>query len=609
MQVNNKLIACSTTTTSTTIINPFKHQNLYHSPLKITCKVLNPSKNIRTASASIISPSLPKIIEPLPKTQTESLPNYKPNLNNPLQRLASLALDKFEKSFILDQQKGHPFPKTVDPTIQLSGNYAPVQESPVQTGLEVLGEIPPDLHGVYVRNGANPMLPPSGAHHLFDGDGMIHAVKLGPGNKASYCCRFTKTNRFVQEKAAGRQLFPKPVSELHGQTGLLRLGLFYARAAMGLINPARGTGVANAGLVYFNGRLLAMSEDDLPYHVKINGDGDLITIGRFDFNEQVNCPLIAHPKVDPITGDFHTLSYDVLRRPYLKYFRFDKWGQKSREVHVPLPKPTMIHDFAITQKYVIIPDNQVVFKLSEMVWGGSPLRFDPNKKARFGILSKEDTNGLKIKWIEVPNSFCFHFINAWEENEGRNIVIIGSCMSPPDSIFTESDEPTQIELCEMRLDLETGKSTRRVIVSGMNLEVGQVSKHLLGRKTRYVYMAIADSWPKCDGIAKVDLVNGKVSKYMYGHDRYGGEPCFVPANYANNNNNSDCYDVNNELGNEDEGWIISFVRDGNVERSELVILTAKDMKQIGCVCMPSRVPYGFHGTFLDQKQLSVQKNN
>ncbi|KMT02492.1 hypothetical protein BVRB_9g204380 [Beta vulgaris subsp. vulgaris] len=543
-------------------------------------------------------------------------PNYQPTLN-PLQRLVASALDSIERSLILDQEKKNPLPKTVDPDIQLSGNYAPVQESTVQTGLQVIGEIPPGLHGVYVRNGANPMLQPSGAHHLFDGDGMIHAVHLAPGNRATYCCRFTRTNRLVHEQKAGRNLFPKPVGELHGRTGLIRLGLFYARAAIGLVDPSRGIGVANAGIVYFNGRLLAMSEDDLPYHVKINGgdynDGvDLETIGRFDFDGQVNCPLIAHPKVDPNTGDLHTLSYDVLRKPYLKYFRFDKWGRKSREIPVSLPQPTMIHDFAMTENFVVIPDNQVVFKLSEMVLGGSPLKFDSNKMARFGVLPKDDSTGLRIQWIEVSDSFCFHFMNAWEEDEGKTVVIIGSCMSPADSIFNENDDPTQIELCEIRLDLETGKSTRRVIVSGINLEVGQVNKQMSGQKTRYVYMAIAEPWPKCSGIAKVDIVTGKITKFMYEHERYGGEPCFVPATKLSTcTNNDDNCDLghNGDKDWEDEGWIMSFVRDENVERSELVLLRAKDMKQIACICMPSRVPYGFHGTFVHQHELSVQRNH
>ncbi|EAY83911.1 hypothetical protein OsI_39134 [Oryza sativa Indica Group] len=521
---------------------------------------------------------------------------------NFFQRAAAVALDAFEEGFITNVlERPHALPRTADPAVQIAGNFAPVGEQPPVRSLPVSGRIPPFINGVYARNGANPHFEPTAGHHLFDGDGMVHAVRIRNGAAESYACRFTETARLGQERALGRAVFPKAIGELHGHSGIARLALFYARGLCGLVDPSHGTGVANAGLAYFNGRLLAMSEDDLPYQVRVTADGDLETVGRYDFDGQLGCAMIAHPKLDPVSGELFALSYDVIKKPYLKYFYFDADGTKSPDVEIELEQPTMIHDFAITENFVVVPDHQVVFKLGEMFRGGSPVVLDREKTSRFGVLPKHATSSLEMVWVDVPDCFCFHLWNAWEEAESGEVVVVGSCMTPADSIFNESDEHLESVLTEIRLNTRTGESTRRAVLppaAQVNLEVGMVNRAMLGRKTRYAYLAVAEPWPKVSGFAKVDLATGELTKFEYGEGRFGGEPCFVPMGGAGA--------AASPARGEDDGYILSFVRDEAAGTSELLVVNAADMRLEATVQLPSRVPYGFHGTFINAGELATQ---
>ena len=99
----------------------------------------------------------------------------------------------------------HPLGRFV-PNPFLQGGFAPVRDEITVENLTVRGTIPPELDGVYLRNGPNPAYKPISYMYPFDGDGMVHALRLRDG-RAAYRNRFVLTPACVRNIApAGRSM-------------------------------------------------------------------------------------------------------------------------------------------------------------------------------------------------------------------------------------------------------------------------------------------------------------------------------------------------------------------------------------------------------------------
>ena len=70
----------------------------------------------------------------------------------------------------------------------------------------MIGELPQDLNGIYVRNGRNAFFPPDWRYHAYDGDGMLHAIYFDRG-RVSYRNRWIRTAGLDEEQTASRSLW------------------------------------------------------------------------------------------------------------------------------------------------------------------------------------------------------------------------------------------------------------------------------------------------------------------------------------------------------------------------------------------------------------------
>nr|CAD33264.1 carotenoid cleavage oxygenase [Solanum lycopersicum] len=495
------------------------------------------------------------------------------------------------------------------PLHYLQGNFAPTDETPPLNDLVVQGHLPECLNGEFVRVGPNPKFAPVAGYHWFDGDGMIHGLRIKDG-KATYVSRYVRTSRLKQEEFFGGAKFMK-VGDLKGLFGLFTVYMQMLRTKLKVLDISYGNSTANTALVYHHGKLLALSEADKPYALKVLEDGDLQTLGMLDYDKRLTHSFTAHPKVDAVTGEMFTFGY-AHTPPYITYRVISKDGIMQDPVPITIPEPIMMHDFAITENYAIMMDLPLCFRPKEMVKKNKlAFTFDATKKARFGVLPRYAKNESLIKWFELPNCFIFHNANAWEE--GDDVVLITSRLQNPDLDAIKGTEKEEQrdgftnELYEMRFNMKNGVSSHKKL-SEAAVDFPRINENYTGRKQRYVYGTILNNVAQITRVVKFDLhaepetvktkleVGGNVPGiFDLGPGRFGSEAIFVPRQPG-----TEC--------EEDDGYLILFVHDENTGKSSVNVIDAKTMsaEPVAVVELPKRVPFGFHAFFVTEEQIQEQ---
>ncbi|EPS68113.1 hypothetical protein M569_06660, partial [Genlisea aurea] len=493
-----------------------------------------------------------------------------------------------------------------DPVRVLAGNFAPVAELPPTVCREVEGAIPATLRGTYVRNGPNPQFIPQGPYHSFDGDGMLHAVTFdggdGEDNGAVFCSRFVKTYKYELERRLGFAVMPSVFSSFSGAcASLARLCQLASLAIAGKLDFRGGIGAANTSLFQFAGKLFALQEVNYPYRMEITSDGDVITVGPYNFSggNRPMTTMTAHPKIDVNTGEAFAFRYRLLP-PFLVYSRINPEGTEQVDIPIwSLRDPSFIHDFAVTKNYAVFPDPQFKYRPAELMRGGAILNADHGKPPRLGILPKYAADEKEMRWIDAPGLNIIHIANAWEEDGGDTIVMVASNVYGTENAIKQIDHSSRLsfELVEIK---PKENIVRRRPLTSTSAELPVINPAYLGKKSRYVYVGTGVDIPKMNGVAKLDLsllnsdssasLDCTVARHHYPHGVYGGEPYFVAR------------DPNNPSADEDDGYILNYIHDEKAGESKFIIMDARSptLQVLAAIKLPQRVPYGVHGIFLPQ---------
>ena len=450
----------------------------------------------------------------------------------------------------------------------LAENFAPVLDELDCSDLEVVGEIPADLSGIYMRNGPNPEFPPLSYTYPYDGDGMIHAIYITEG-KAAYRNRFVLTKSLLKERQAGKALYG----------GVLQPLPMESQWAEPEDEPVAFKNGAFIHVIPHGKDYLALSESFPAYRI----NKELETLGEWaPYSNQPPISICAHTRLEPLSGELWCINY-ALMPPYLTVYRFDKEGRPLQKWDIDKPHSSMIHDFCLTQHYVIIFDCPVIFDIQKMMTGGEVLGWRPDLGSRIGVISRADGH---IRWFTTDPFFVFHFANAYEQ--GSELII--EYIRHEKIVLLMGDSargaPPMLYRTQIQLDKNTVRHSQ---LDDRMAEFPRIREDRNSSAHRYVYTPTKTANNKnprtFNALIKYDMLLQRSEVHEFGCTVEIGEAVFAPAATQ---------------GAEDDGYLLLFIYDSFTRQSEFVILDARHITQepLARIKIPRRIPHGLHGSWL-----------
>lgn len=474
----------------------------------------------------------------------------------------------------------------------------------------IRGSIPEGLRGgTYLLNGPGLLELGGRIMHPFDGHGFVRALRFDEDGVVRYQGRFVDTMAYRIEASEGLIRY-RGLGTLVAEPNLLRGGFLEN------LRAPTGKDVANTAIVPWGGRLLALWEGGLPH---VLDPETLETLGTESFGSSIEAPFLAHVRIDHPRERLVGLSpRPGPKETKLSFYEIDAEGRPYSRRDLAIPGFTVIHDFAITERYYVVfaaamrPDLRAFLRakvgLGTLI---SAAQLDGSRAATVYLIPREGGGPAVPVSLGQP-LFAIHHASAHDllGPDGRSIaVVFDSCCferfefgrefgyrGPDRPLEPELDDDGQY-LWRFRLDVQGGQATGTKL-SPWCMDFPRVHPERDGYGCRYVYGATNEgpgvAYP-FTALLRVDTAAAEASKdpgesstlWSPGEGRLCGEPVFAP---------------DPEGSQEDAGWLVAMTYDGDPESAEttLCILDAAclDAGPIAEIDLGELLPYGFHGNWL-----------
>lgn len=460
------------------------------------------------------------------------------------------------------------------------------------------GEIPSEIDGAFFRVQPDPQFPPKmGDSIAFDGDGMISRFHIHDG-QVDFRQRWAKTDRWKMENEAGKALwghYRNPVTDDPSTKGTYR-------------------STANTNAWIFAGKLWGMKEDS---PALLMDPATMETQAFETFNGKMKSQTFtAHPKIDPETGNMVAIGYAAsgLCSDDVAYMEVGPDGELVREKWFKVPYYCMMHDFGITEDYLVLHIVPSIGSWDRLEKGMPHFGFDTTKPVYLGIIPRrDDLTDEDIRWFKRDNCFASHVVNAWQEGTKVHFVVpeAENNMFPffPD-VHGADFNPAQAmsKLTRWTVDMASNDDefTEIVPLTESASEFPRIDDRFTGKKTRYTWGLEMDmSRPSelkggsaggflMNCLFLKDLETGEEQHWWCGSVSSLQEPCFIPRTPD---------------APEGDGWIVQVCNRLENRNSDLLIFDALDIEKgpVATVHIPIRLRFGLHGNFARSEDIGLAK--
>ena len=239
----------------------------------------------------------------------------------------------------------------------------------------------------------------------YNSDGAVDMFRIRGGH-CDFRSRYVRTPRYVIERRERRALFGAYRNKYSSDPLVREVSM----------NTANTTPIVHAG------KLFSLKESSPPM---LMDPHTLETFEEHDFGGAMEAEsFTAHPKIDPATGEMLAFSYEARGELSddlaIHFFAAD--GALDRTVWVKAPAVTMMHDWAITDKHVVLPTTGMVTSLERLHAGLNHWAYDPAQPCHVGIMPR-DGEAKDMRWFKGPpdRAMLIHTTNA--RTVGNKVIL------------------------------------------------------------------------------------------------------------------------------------------------------------------------------------------